>query len=463
MRPNKNSLREAASERLTNDELPIIRKMQPSDYAFLAAISALNLSFDDLPDHALVILRFHDPLHLQEGKESLRACSQYLGKLSRLGVMNAGRGIDENTLPNFFSTAAAKSGVLICALETAQLGLLERRADLDISLKPLSWQSCCRVAEKLAGEDKGSHGIPLPWITLANPLIWNLAYRPGMSSDEILEMVMRLAAPFEGSVLATQQVTKGLTLEDCPGMGAAQDWAEQLVEDLADYKDGKLKWDDIDRGILLCGPPGCGKTRFAQALAGSAGVNFVATSSAAWMSSRDGNMGTYIQAMKADFKKAKTEKPSILFIDEIDAVGNRDVSNQHSSWHTGTVTALLEQLDGVSGREDVVVVAATNNRNSVDPALLRSGRLDRVVKISLPDDAAREAIFRVHLKDNLLDADLAAAVHQSEGGSGADIERWCREARRIARKAKRSMELDDLLDVVRIEGQDHKISLGFCR
>ena len=255
-----------------------------------------------------------------------------------------------------------------------------------------------------------------------------------------------------------------LTLADCPGLGAeADEWAADLVRDLTDYRAGKLAWADVDRGILLAGPPGTGKTRFAKCLAGSAGVPIVATSAAQWISSGSGHLGTYVQAMRKAAEEAAAKAPSILFIDEIDACGDRRAGGNNAAWTSAAVAALLEILDGHARREGVVVVAATNMSDDVDPALKRPGRLDRTVEIHAPDEAGLAAILLVHLSTLLPDADLSpvAARAKAAGGTGSHVERWVREARRKARRARREMTVDDLLSVIP-EGEPPAPRIGFA-
>jgi len=236
-----------------------------------------------------------------------------------------------------------------------------------------------------------------------------------------------------------------LRLDTLHGMGEARDWAEDLIEDIIAYKAGELPWSSVDRGALIHGQPGVGKTVFAQALAGSAGLPLVLGSVMRWQSAGTGHLGDCLQAMRACFQQAIEHAPSILFIDEIDSFVSRDSldGNNHEYWLQVT-NALLELLDGVEGREGVVVVGACNSPEKVDPAVIRSGRLDRSIEIPLPDTDALNWILRYHLGTELNDNDLTPIARMSQGATGADVERWVRGARRRARKEKRSMSLEDL-------------------
>jgi len=236
-----------------------------------------------------------------------------------------------------------------------------------------------------------------------------------------------------------------LRLDTLHGMDEARDWAEDLIEDLTAYKAGELPWSRVDRGALIHGQPGVGKTVFAQALAGSAGLPLVLGSVMRWQSAGTGHLGDCLQAMRSCFQQATEHAPSILFIDEIDSFVSRDglVGNGHEYWRQVT-NALLELLDGVEGREGVVVIGACNNPDKVDPAIIRSGRLDRSIEIPLPDTAALEGILRYHLGKDLADSDLVPVARLSQGATGADVERWVRGARRRARKEKRAVSVEDL-------------------
>lgn len=244
-----------------------------------------------------------------------------------------------------------------------------------------------------------------------------------------------------------------LSLDTLPGMGEAAMWGRELARDLQDWRDGVISWHDVDRGILLHGEPGTGKTTFARALAASCKVPLIATSLSQWQSM--GHLGDLLGAMRKDFAEARDKAPSILFIDELDSLGVRaQFSGEHRTYSLQVVNGMLECLDGIEAREGVVVVGACNDPSTIDPAVLRAGRLDRQVEIPLPDLMARIAILRFHLgsdAERLSKAfgagcdSLALVAERLPGASGADIERLVRDARRLARRARRPIEVDDLL------------------
>ncbi|NEH83034.1 MULTISPECIES: AAA family ATPase [Rhizobium] len=244
-------------------------------------------------------------------------------------------------------------------------------------------------------------------------------------------------------------------LENLHGYGAAKEWGLQLAKDLKSWQAGKLKWSDVDRGLLLSGPPGVGKTIFARALAETCGVNFVATSVVQWQAK--GHLGDLLKAMRAEFASAIDKAPSILLLDELDSIGDRSTfTGEYAKYSIQVVNALLEALDGSANRDGLVVVGATNFPEMIDAAIRRSGRLDRHVKIGMPSLADRIAILAQMLKESGVQ-DLSLLGPPTEGMSGADLARMVRDAKKRARREDRRVTITDLMTqlppVIRIEGE----------
>jgi hypothetical protein len=259
----------------------------------------------------------------------------------------------------------------------------------------------------------------------------------------------RKAANGRGAVVIRPLRPTEPKLESLEGYGAAKAWGAEFLLDMLDYAKKRIAWADVDAGALLVGLPGTGKTLFASALAASAGLPLFATSYATWQASGEAHLGTLIKAMRATFEAASAHAPCIVFIDEIDAIPRRDsaAASKSDGWWTAIVTALLECLDGTLRREGVVVLAACNDASGLDPAIVRSGRLDRRFEISLPDAAALSSIFAHHAPD--LDAAVIEPVATALAGmaSGADVARYAREAKRHARRAGRPLSGEDILTV----------------
>lgn len=192
-----------------------------------------------------------------------------------------------------------------------------------------------------------------------------------------------------------------ITVETLCGYGAAQAWTRDLKADLELWREGALTWPEMSTKLLLSGPPGTGKTTFARALCNTLQVPLLVTSVANWL--EPGFLGDVLQRMSAAFTQASKHAPVILFIDEIDNIGSRSSAGarQHDDYWVSLINRLLELLDGAKKTEGVVIVGATNLPEKIDPALLRSGRLETHVHIPLPDLETLTGILTHHLGNDL--------------------------------------------------------------
>ncbi len=240
-----------------------------------------------------------------------------------------------------------------------------------------------------------------------------------------------------------------LTLAELHGMDEAVAWAQSTLRDIESFREGRLPWHEVDHGIVLEGPPGTGKTLFAGVFAAEADLPLLHCTLARWQGADEGHLGHLIRAMRKDFERARSIAPCVMFIDELDAFANRDeIQHKHKDYVVEVVNSFLEQLDGIAGREGIIFIAASNNLSRCDPAILRAGRLNRVIRIGLPSEDARERMFRVRLRNTLVDKDLSEIARLAEGFSGADVERAVKDAKRSARHAGRAITIEDLRHAV---------------
>lgn len=195
-------------------------------------------------------------------------------------------------------------------------------------------------------------------------------------------------------------------VETLTGYGEATEWAMSLKSDLELWRNGDLGWEEMSTKLLLSGPPGTGKTTFARALCNSFQVPLVVNSVSTWL--EPGYLGDVLKRISAAFAEAESLKPAILFIDEFDGIGTRRQRGDWAEYSNAIINKALELLDGATRSSGVIVVAATNHPRMIDPALLRSGRLEKHIEIPPPDTAALVGIFRHHLKGDL-DAVVASA------------------------------------------------------
>lgn len=237
-------------------------------------------------------------------------------------------------------------------------------------------------------------------------------------------------------------------LEEAVEYGEARQWALRLRDDIADLRIGLATWDDIDRGAVLHGPPGTGKTLLAHMLGEATGLPTVVSSVAELFASSSGYLDGVIKAMRKVFDEAKTRAPCLLFWDELNGLPRVDqLDSKNRDYWMPVILDFYTALDGaMSDRSGVIVIGATNRLEDIHPALLRPGRLERAIFVGPPDEHGVERIMRHHLAGELAGADLTmmARLDVSREATGAVIEEQIRAARRLARRAKRPMIIEDL-------------------
>lgn len=210
-----------------------------------------------------------------------------------------------------------------------------------------------------------------------------------------------------------------LSVETLSGYGAAKSWSLDLKADLALWREGTLDWSDMSTRLLLSGPPGTGKTTFARALRNTLQVPMLATSVAHWL--EPGYLGDVLKTMSSAFDTAAAHAPCILFLDELDNIGNRGRAGHNADYWDSLINRMLELLDGAGKRSGVVVVGATNHPDRIDPALLRSGRLEKHVVIPPPGTGTLAGILAHHLGPDL--AQVLASRPRASDRASAILER----------------------------------------
>ena len=243
------------------------------------------------------------------------------------------------------------------------------------------------------------------------------------------------------------KASTGITFDDVAGIDEAKDEVEEIIEFLKHPKKFTRLGGRIPRGVLLIGSPGCGKTLLAKAIAGEADVPFFSISGSDFV---EMFVGVGASRVRDLFKQAKENSPCIIFLDEIDAVGRRRGGGFSTGGHDEreqTLNAILVEMDGFGSSDQVIVIAATNRADVLDPALTRPGRFDRQVIVSLPDIKGRLEILRVHAKKVKLgsNVDLEKVARGTPTFSGADLEAIINEAAIIATMAEKDfIEHEDL-------------------
>ena len=231
---------------------------------------------------------------------------------------------------------------------------------------------------------------------------------------------------------------KKVTFADVAGADEEKEELQEIVEFLRDPQKYSSLGARIPKGVLLVGPPGTGKTLIAKAVAGEAGVHFLSISGSDFV---ELYVGVGASRVRDLFDQAKKEAPAIVFIDEIDAVGRQrgaGLGGGHDE-REQTLNQLLVEMDGFGSNEGVIVLAATNRQDILDPALLRPGRFDRQIYVGLPDIRGREEILKVHSKQKPLgdDVDLNQVARATAGFTGADLENLLNEAALLAARDDR--------------------------
>ena len=265
--------------------------------------------------------------------------------------------------------------------------------------------------------------------------------------------------------IKNQMNTRKATFADVAGADEEKHELEEIVDFLKNPRKYAEIGARIPKGVLLMGPPGTGKTLLARAVAGEAGCPFFSISGSDFV---EMFVGVGASRVRDLFEQAKKNAPSIIFIDEIDAVGRHrgtGIGGDHDE-REQTLNQLLVEMDGFTGKDNVIVIAATNRRDILDPALMRPGRFDRQIVVGYPDVKGREAILKVHTKSKNVgpDVDLGTIAKSTVGFTGADLENLVNEACLLAaRKDKKAITMEEIQEatikvIAGPEKKSHKVT-----
>jgi len=286
----------------------------------------------------------------------------------------------------------------------------------------------------------------LPIIIFGGLIIWMMSRARG-GMGQIMQIGKSKARLLVGK--------PSVTFDDVAGVDEAKQELAEIVEFLKTPQKFAKLGAKIPRGVLLIGPPGTGKTLLGRAVAGEAGVSFFSISGSEFV---EMFVGVGASRVRDLFDRAKESQPAIVFIDEIDAVGRHRGAGigGGNDEREQTLNQILTQMDGFDERTNVIVIAATNRADVLDPALLRPGRFDRRVMVGLPDVVGREAILNVHMRGKPVvpDLDLQALARQTHGFSGADLANLVNEGAILTARENRSeislQDLEEAMDRVTV-------------
>lgn len=273
------------------------------------------------------------------------------------------------------------------------------------------------------------------------------AFRAGSNAREIVERIRRAARR-----LSSPRVDRLPRLVDAVEYGRARDWGLALGCDFSEYNLGLLKWNDLGPNALFAGAPGLGKTFFARVLCAHLGIPLIPTSLSDIFATSAGYLDSVIKGIREVFARAEAAAPAAILWDELDSLPMRAEldDGRSSSWWTPVVTEYLTLLDSAAGgaRPGVFVWAATNYPERIDPALIRPGRLDRIIEFTEPGPDGIVSIARHHLAGDLAGIDLTAIGPLGLGRSPAEIAAAVKAARGVARAEKRALVYDDMVEAL---------------
>jgi cell division protease FtsH len=268
-----------------------------------------------------------------------------------------------------------------------------------------------------------------------------LAVRFDRTPAQCVERLLQLVA-----AKTAKRGSRELSLDELHGLDEAVAWAKSTIVDLEAWRRGEVGWDAIDAGVVLDGPAGTGKTTFAKVAADAMRLPLITATLAKWQASGEAHLGHLLRAMRKDFDEARSKPDgAVVFIDELDSFPNRaTLTHSHKDYVIEVVNAFIEQLDGLQGRQKLIFIAATNDVRRCDPAIVRAGRLNRIINVRLPGPSDIEKMMRVRLRGDLMDEALEEMSLLAIGSTGADVERIIKDSRRHARQEERPLCVADI-------------------
>jgi len=347
-----------------------------------------------------------------------------------------------------------EGGTMQETAKEAEASLTETLANFGVEAKQLAGID---VTVKTPSEAAVWAGAVLPFlfpILLIGLFIWFMFRQAQRGSAQAMSFGMSKAR-----VIDPSDKKKRITFKNVAGETEAKEELEEIVEFLKEPKKFLAIGARIPKGVLLMGPPGTGKTLLAKAVAGEAGVPFFNISGSEFV---EMFVGVGASRVRDLFKQAKKQAPAIVFIDEIDAVGRHrgaGLGGGHDE-REQTLNQILVEMDGFETDAGVIVIAATNRPDVLDPALLRPGRFDRRVMLDLPDIKEREEILQLHIKNKPVNAkvDCHRIAQRTPGFSGADLANLVNEAAILAaRKNRKTIRMEDMFESI------EKVMLGPAR
>ncbi|MDR3282361.1 MAG: CDC48 family AAA ATPase [Candidatus Methanoplasma sp.] len=383
------------------------------------------------------------------GEATVRVVSQLLTLMDGMGGESGVIVIGATNREDSIDPALRRPGRFDREIEIGIPGRSGRKDILDVHTRDMPLGDDVDT-EALAGMTQGFVGADLSALAREAAMKCLSRHLPSLDLD----------SPIPREALSTMKVTMGDFVDALAGIEpsgmreVAVDIPKVTWEDIGGLEDIRRELEEVflpsedgrpferlgvkpGRSVLLYGPPGTGKTLIAKAVANSSGANFISIGGPEIVSKW---MGETEAAIRKIFRKAKQMAPCIIFFDEIDSIAPRRGGGEAQAWER-TVAQLLTAIDGVDSINNVMIMAATNRPDMLDPALMRPGRIDRMILVGKPDAAARLSILKVHTRRMpLKDVDLESLAEDTDGYVGADIAALCREAGLMAYRSDKSAE-----------------------